>query len=492
VLNDVEEAIAGLSGANGAEVVGYSGPGANATERDLLAKIREMGASIVDYGADPAGIVDSTPAFTRIQAAGFNFAFVPQGTFKILQPQVLAASGLKIVGISRYLSKLVIPLGTPGPVFAKLNPAGGSAYGFSICDLWIDLNGNDIDAIDLDSVNNCTVQRIRVTGGTALAPVGRGVRMAATFGGGAYNNHVLDCDFTYMRAACVAEDGGNACTFTNVEAIGCEIGIDIEAGVDRTRIISGRCEGGEIGVRDGGSNTTIVATGFEANTIGDYGVMPGQLNATIIGAYTATTPNPIVSWDGAAWQPGAEESDGIWSYGGNFPRVDFNPHLSNPTVTFGRQTFGAQPSLADYFADPTIADAGFASAEFAAYFLDSIALRNVDAAIEFENASNDDTVLAMFVDASNRVNIPGLDRKTGVFTRIIFGEHFSFNGTGLEYDGAKVVGARKTGWTAATGTATRTTFDTATVTLPQLAERVKALLDDLYSDAGHGLLGPTV
>ena len=31
----------------------------------------------------------------------------------------------------------------------------------------------------------------------------------------------------------------------------------------------------------------------------------------------------------------------------------------------------------------------------------------------------------------------------------------------------------------ATGTATRTTFDTATVTLPQLAERVKALLDDL-------------
>lgn len=34
------------------------------------------------------------------------------------------------------------------------------------------------------------------------------------------------------------------------------------------------------------------------------------------------------------------------------------------------------------------------------------------------------------------------------------------------------------GWQAPTGTATRTTFDTATVTLPQLAERVKAMLDD--------------
>lgn len=37
-------------------------------------------------------------------------------------------------------------------------------------------------------------------------------------------------------------------------------------------------------------------------------------------------------------------------------------------------------------------------------------------------------------------------------------------------------------WAAATGTATRTTFDTATVTLPELAEHVKALLDDLLAN----------
>jgi hypothetical protein len=49
-----------------------------------------------------------------------------------------------------------------------------------------------------------------------------------------------------------------------------------------------------------------------------------------------------------------------------------------------------------------------------------------------------------------------------------------------------VVGSRKTGWTAPTGTATRTTFDTATVAVADLAERVKALIDDLTS---HGLIG---
>ena len=60
--------------------------------------------------------------------------------------------------------------------------------------------------------------------------------------------------------------------------------------------------------------------------------------------------------------------------------------------------------------------------------------------------------------------------------------------TGLSFRvaGDAVVGTRKTGWTAATGTATRTAFATSTVTLPQLAERFKALLDDLIS---HGLIG---
>jgi hypothetical protein len=49
-----------------------------------------------------------------------------------------------------------------------------------------------------------------------------------------------------------------------------------------------------------------------------------------------------------------------------------------------------------------------------------------------------------------------------------------------------VVGSRKPGWAAPTGTATRTTFGTTTVTTEQLAERVKALIDDL---ASHGLIG---
>lgn len=60
------------------------------------------------------------------------------------------------------------------------------------------------------------------------------------------------------------------------------------------------------------------------------------------------------------------------------------------------------------------------------------------------------------------------------------------SGNWYEVNGTKVVESRKTGWTAATGTATRTSFATSTVTTAQLAERVKALIDDLIN---HGLIG---
>lgn len=50
----------------------------------------------------------------------------------------------------------------------------------------------------------------------------------------------------------------------------------------------------------------------------------------------------------------------------------------------------------------------------------------------------------------------------------------------------QVVDSRKTGWVAPTGTLSRATFDTATVTTTVLAEVVAALLADLTS---HGLIG---
>ena len=59
-------------------------------------------------------------------------------------------------------------------------------------------------------------------------------------------------------------------------------------------------------------------------------------------------------------------------------------------------------------------------------------------------------------------------------------------GNSYKVNDVAVVGVRKTGWAASTGTATRTAFDTATATQMVVAQRLKALIDDLIS---HGLIG---
>jgi hypothetical protein len=59
------------------------------------------------------------------------------------------------------------------------------------------------------------------------------------------------------------------------------------------------------------------------------------------------------------------------------------------------------------------------------------------------------------------------------------------NDSRLVADSTQATGLRwqavSTGWTASTGTATRTAFDTATATVTEVAERLKALLDDLMT-----------
>lgn len=78
-------------------------------------------------------------------------------------------------------------------------------------------------------------------------------------------------------------------------------------------------------------------------------------------------------------------------------------------------------------------------------------------------------------DTSNNLEINGMN------VQIV-------SGAGQILIGAnKVVGARKTGWQKATGTTTRTSFNTTSVTLEGLAERVAALINDLYDQ--HGLIG---
>jgi hypothetical protein len=61
--------------------------------------------------------------------------------------------------------------------------------------------------------------------------------------------------------------------------------------------------------------------------------------------------------------------------------------------------------------------------------------------------------------------------------------------TEFQVNGNTVVRSRRTGWTLPSGISTRSGFNTATVTTAELAERLKALIEDLSAAFGHGLIG---
>jgi hypothetical protein len=65
-------------------------------------------------------------------------------------------------------------------------------------------------------------------------------------------------------------------------------------------------------------------------------------------------------------------------------------------------------------------------------------------------------------------------------------QNFRLFGNLLDSGANQLLTSRRTGWAAPTGTATRSTFATSTVTLAVLAEHVKALIDDLTT---HGVIG---
>lgn len=85
-------------------------------------------------------------------------------------------------------------------------------------------------------------------------------------------------------------------------------------------------------------------------------------------------------------------------------------------------------------------------------------------------------------DNTQRVSIS----EGGVYVSNITDGLYIPDDTGFFVGSVQVMGPRITGWAAATGTADRATFVTSTVTLEELAERVKALIDDFMT---HGAIG---
>jgi len=93
-------------------LLGYQPAGAGAVATTIQAKLRQS-VSVVDFGADPTGVNDSTAAMVAAQTASSSVYF-PAGTYAVTQAPALGVSwGIGVVNISGTQTYLHP---TPGPV----------------------------------------------------------------------------------------------------------------------------------------------------------------------------------------------------------------------------------------------------------------------------------------------------------------------------------------------------------------------------------------
>jgi hypothetical protein len=209
-------------------------------------------------------------------------------------------------------------------------------------------------------------------------------------------------------------------------------------------------------------------------------------------------PGMIVYADGVKWNPGSGEGLYYYTLAGTWLRGIAYAPVNSPTFTGDPKA--PTPSPGDN--DTSIATTAFVTAAVAAggggsQPLDATltALANYNT-VGFLVETAADTFVGRSLAAGTGISItnvagtagnPSISVNVGAGLTWTVTQNFAtVNATGYQISGTAVVGTRKTGWAAATGSKDRTSFNASNVTLPVLAQHVGAMIDDLIA---HGLIG---
>jgi hypothetical protein len=110
----------------------FTAASAGAVARSALDKLREVAVSVMDYGADPTGVVDSSAAFTNAIATGRPVR-VPAGTY--LANIVIQRAGVALIGDGKEAT--LIKNFSDAPIITITNGAGAvrntRVHGLQLC-----------------------------------------------------------------------------------------------------------------------------------------------------------------------------------------------------------------------------------------------------------------------------------------------------------------------------------------------------------------------
>ncbi len=517
---------ADLAASTGATLVGTVASGTGAVTRTAQAKIRDT-VSVLDFipVAEHAAILagtstyDATADLQAAIAANLGKTIdLPAGQIVLGNVGGLASAGQRIIGNSRYGTVIKAKSGMTAATAIFYNPNAAtttSAY-MELANLRFRFDGQNIIGIDLSSLNNTVVDQCYFAGSEAGSSlIGVGVRFGSPLDSGSYSNNVRDCAFYSLAKGVEYLINANSNMISGGECIVCTIGVDAAPTgyLDTPRIHGMRFEGCGTGIKEKSVGATYFQCRFEDNSVADISFINNgsgdqSIRPQLIGGETATSPVSLLNVSNAV-SPIIIAPD--------MGRYDIDA-TSTPKYYGGRHIFATTGTALPPASNPP--------SGYSVCFIDPPYLKN-QIPMEGINAAGTNTVIMMTVNGSDELEISGFKRASSTYANIRIGGgsavapltnggcdlgltgarwkdgYFSGNiysgsgalslegAGGLVYiDGKVILRKRVTGWATATGTATRTTFDTATVTTEQLAQRLKALIDDLHSATGsaHGLL----
>lgn len=281
------------------------------------------------------------------------------------------------------------------------------------------------------------------------------------------------------NTACAAPEyaiSGEISNYSNVASIGVAAvsGTSFKYGL--APIFAGHFQANDM-FKFGAATLVTALVGVEINTpaIGlDHPTLNNGTGLRRCLEIIARTNQNIAGWDTATGNYGEAE-------------IGVGVHIRTDNATGGHFRYGALIDDVSQVNNPNSIGTGIFVRTSGEYGI-RLGSSNTGAAISLPSGAR----LEMGINGGERVAMVYSNSANGLQFQKDAVTQFGFNfgaAAAILINTVQVVRGRRTGWSVATGTKTRTSFNTATATLQDVAERLGALIDDLHGTAGHGLIG---
>lgn len=400
-----------LAATGGAALVGWLQTGTGAVLRTVREKLLDT-VHAKDFGVKADGVTDDTLALKAALAAfpGKKIR-LPAGTMLLGNVGGLDFAGTRIKGDGRY-ETIVVPVAsmTDGTaIFSNSQAALGTSAYTEVSHIRFRFNGKNVIGVDLSSVNNSIVDQCYFAGSElGSVQTGVGVRFGSPLDQGSYSNNVRDCAFYSLSKGVEYLEDANSNMITGGECIFCVIGVDAApvGYLDTPRIIGMRFEGGGTGIKEKSEGANYIACRFESNSLADIdfinnGSGDQSIRPRVLGCYTATTVTSLRNLSNAV-SPFIDSPD--------MGRYDVEASTS-PKFFHGRQVFATRSTALN----PTLP-----AVDYACFFYDTPMLRN-QIPLEWTNAANTSSCIAVLVDSLDRTVVRSFNRATGTDADVVVG-----------------------------------------------------------------------